>query len=486
MFLRTRHAGVAGPTPNRDSSFEAPTIRVLDAFTRGGAQRAGGQHTARPERRQRSRLRARHPLVPHRPAVRHACACAPTTRPNYLGTYTFESLRGVRAGRPRSYTQRVGDPDIRYNNLQGAWYVQDDMRMRRNLTLSAGVRYEAQTHVERLRRRDAARRRHVGAVQERRDDAAHELGHLPRLAAARAPTSRRCAWTASTSARWIIARPVVIPTSATSATAPPANRYLLDGDLRLPRTSRVSVGVDQRLHRLVQTSATYAYQRGVVGCLAGSTSNAPVDGVRPDPLFGNIVEVVSDAPVAAARGAVCADREPGRAVPGVQRPAHQLEARDACSPTTPGLNLKNNSDGAFAIAGHRQPGRRVGARAVQTCRTGSTSRSTTRSCRNFAGAVNFNINAERRPYTIRTGFDENGDLVYNDRPDGVARNTQRAPTAVDDQYGGRLHLPVRPPADAAAARASPSYAGGGGPHGQTVDQNARAVPAAVRRAGPER
>ena len=31
---------------------------------------------------------------------------------NYLGTYTFESLAKYRLGLPRSYTIRVGDPNI--------------------------------------------------------------------------------------------------------------------------------------------------------------------------------------------------------------------------------------------------------------------------------------------------------------------------------------------------------------------------------------
>ena len=33
--------------------------------------------------------------------------------------------------------------------------------------------------------------------------------------------------------------------------------------------------------------------------------------------------------------------------------------------------------------------------------------------------------ASATPYTIRTGRDDNGDLVFNDRPAGVGRNTER-------------------------------------------------------------
>jgi hypothetical protein len=44
--------------------------------------------------------------------------------------------------------------------------------------------------------------------------------------------------------------------------------------------------------------------------------------------------------------------------------------------------------------------------------------------RNFNANLNFNISSAS-PYTIRTGTDENGDLVFNDRPDGIGRNTLR-------------------------------------------------------------
>jgi hypothetical protein len=30
------------------------------------------------------------------------------------------------------------------------------------------------------------------------------------------------------------------------------------------------------------------------------------------------------------------------------------------------------------------------------------------------------------PYTLQTGLDNNGDLIFNDRPEGVSRNTERA------------------------------------------------------------
>ena len=66
---------------------------------------------------------------------------------NYLGTYTFDSLAAYQAGQPTSYTRRIGDPNVDLYHVTSAVYVQDDIRVRKNLTLSPGLRYEVQTHV---------------------------------------------------------------------------------------------------------------------------------------------------------------------------------------------------------------------------------------------------------------------------------------------------------------------------------------------------
>ena len=81
-------------------------------------------------------------------------------------------------------------------------------------------------------------------------------------------------------------------TDTTSLLAAPVSRYLLADDLVLPRSTRVSLGIDRR-YKQMQASATYAYIRG--GAVTrGENMNAPVDGVRPDARHSNVIDVVSD------------------------------------------------------------------------------------------------------------------------------------------------------------------------------------------------
>ena len=64
--------------------------------------------------------------------------------------------------------------------------------------------------------------------------------------------------------------------------------------------------------------------------------------------------------------------------------------------------------------------------------------------------VGFNINAaSATPYTIRTGYDDNGDLIFNDRPPASTRNTERAASQftinMNVGYGWSFGKPVGGP-----------------------------------------
>ena len=145
-FTRTRVQMTWSDSESR-SAVEAPTIRVNDAFTSGGAQVAGGQHSRTVDVGVGSRLRARQSTGPHRHSDRRR-AVALGRRVELPGHVHVRKPRGV----PRRPSAKLHAPHRRsehpLSQLQGGLYVQDDIRVRRNLTLSAGVRYEAQTHVD--------------------------------------------------------------------------------------------------------------------------------------------------------------------------------------------------------------------------------------------------------------------------------------------------------------------------------------------------
>ena len=111
-----------------------------------------------------------------------AARTIPTTRSNYLGTYTFESLDAFSAGTPRSFTHPHRRPEHRLQERSGRHVPagrhprpeEPHGQPRRPLRAA-----DAPVGLQQLR---TAVRRHLVAGQERQDDAARQRRHLLRLA----------------------------------------------------------------------------------------------------------------------------------------------------------------------------------------------------------------------------------------------------------------------------------------------------------------
>jgi hypothetical protein len=145
-FINTR---LSWQTINLDmhSATDTPTIVVQDAFTSGSAQNE--QFVDLTQSTFASDIDHVRGIHSWRAGVQvDGNWFSATSRFNYLGTYTFANLEDYLAGQPLLYTRSLGNPVNKYSNLQGAVYFQDDIRVRKGLTLSPGVRYTRQTHVK--------------------------------------------------------------------------------------------------------------------------------------------------------------------------------------------------------------------------------------------------------------------------------------------------------------------------------------------------
>jgi hypothetical protein len=456
---------VAWTDTENTSVIETRTIRVHDAFTSGGAQVSGGQHARTVVfGTDLDYVRGNHTI---RTGIQvDASRWRSDDWSNYLGTYTFESLPAYEAGRPRSFTQRIGDPNVKYENYQGAFYAQDDIRVRRNLTLSGGIRYEAQTHAKDY------------------DNV------MPRLGITWAPfsggqTTLRGSWgifhdwfSMNTYEQTLrvdgvqqqeidIVNPPYPDFNELILLAAPGNRYLMGEDVALPRSTRVSLGLDQR-YRTLQAGFTYSYARG--GALArGNNLNAPVDGARPDPQFGNIIEIVSDAGSRQHQLQTNITVNPGALFP-LPKSAPRFNPKRVTLFFNHTLgSIRNNTDGAFAIAPLGDQNLEWGP-ANNDVRHRLNINLNNQIIKNFTVGININ-NSSGVPYTLRTGRDDNGDLVYNDRPNGVGRNSERAESHftlnLNLGYGWTFGPPVAGPPGIGV------FVTGGQANVQTFDQPAR-------------
>ena len=290
MVLNTR-LSITGNDSVAESAIEAPTIIVNDSFTSGGAQRQGGTHSRNYWfNSDLDYVRGIHSM---RTGVElQAVSYDTDSNSNYLGTYVFADLDAFDARTPRSYTRRIGDPSLGYWNVQGGFYIQDDIKIRKNLTLTGGVRYEAQTHVP------------------------DKLNFAPRVGFTWAPfkngkTTLRGSWGMfydwlstgtyqqtlqidGTRLREINIVNPSFPDPGDVGATPPTNRYLLAEDRNMAYSQRLSAGIAQTISRRISTNILYSYGYRYE-LLTGRNLNTPINGVRPDPDFANVVLARSDA-----------------------------------------------------------------------------------------------------------------------------------------------------------------------------------------------
>ena len=450
-FVLNTRVSIFGSDSTMRSVVEAPTIIVNDAFTSGGAQRRGGSHARNYWlNSDLDYVRRNHSM---RAGVEVQYARSRTdSDSNYLGTYTFEDLAAYEAGRPRSYTRRLGDPLVQYTNVQAGIYLQDDIKVRKGLTITGGVRYEVQTHVP-----DA-------------------LNFAPRAGFTWAPfksgkTTLRGSW--GMFYDWlptgIYAQTLQVdgfrqrelnvinpsfPDPGSAGAAPPTNRYLLAEDRPMAYAQRLSAGLAQTLSRRINANVLYSYGYRY-SLLVGRNLNAPVNGIRPDPTFANVVLASADGKgrqhyVNASMNINLAPMAPqGGAPPGggggpimigggggpmmiMMGPGGPPASGGPRWQWRRGLSIAgfynlgrqyDNTDGAFAIPASVNLADEWGPSAFDRRHNGNIAISSG-ALRNFSARLGVN-GSSAPPLTIRTGFDDNGDLIFNDRPAGVGRNSAR-------------------------------------------------------------
>jgi hypothetical protein len=140
----TRHS-------NADNSI--PTIQVLDSFTGGGSQVGQASNTDNQWEltNTTSFVKGAHSLkVGAR--FRHV-SISDFSPMNFGGTYTFTTITAYRntvAGLTQQASQfslSAGNPEAKVSQLDFGGFGQDDWKLRPNLTLNLGLRYETQTNI---------------------------------------------------------------------------------------------------------------------------------------------------------------------------------------------------------------------------------------------------------------------------------------------------------------------------------------------------
>jgi len=400
----------------QSSVSDAPVVRVLDAFTAGGA----GQSGARAGRQFTIAQNFDFPIRKH--AVRFGTEINggwwdSNQQSNANGTFTFSSLADFTANRPRTYTRRVGDPAVSYSQYDLGWYVQDDFRLSKNINVSLGFRQEVQTHVAdkwNLSPRAAfvyslgkgTVRGGYGIFYDWLDSNVYEQ-------TVRVDGTHQIDET--------IINPSYPDPDLAVGTRLAASRIQLGPNLTQPTIHQASLGYERPLTPWAQFRTDYMMTRAV-DTLRSININAPTDGVRPDPNAGNITQIESTGRRDSDRVNVAVNvRVPNRRIMG--NVMYQW------------ANTRNFADSPLSLpADSNNPDADWGPSAQDVRH---------RLFLMFNTPVGLGLRAGLQaqyssapPYTITTGRDDNGDTVFNDRPAGVGRNSARGA----DQWNVTLRL----------------------------------------------
>lgn len=458
FFINTR-ASINWARSNAHSLFETPTVRVIEGFTMGGQQRRGGV------RSKNLNLQSDLDYVRGIHSVRtgihlDAGSYRSNDSQNYLGTYTFEDMAAFHEGRPRSYTIRTGDPNIAYRNLQAAWYLQDDIRLRKSLTMSPGIRYEAQTHLSDVNNFGPRFGLTWSPGKSGKTTLRASAGiFFDWLSTNTYERTLRVDGVRQRELNIINPSYPVPPTLTTPGVSTATDKYLLSDGLQMQRNVRFSAGLSRTVSRMLSVNANYAHTSGD-NLMRGLNLNGPVNGVRPDPQFANVVQVLGDAesrahslnvgatmnfnvprnaPAGGGAGSggpiMMGDRGGMVMIMGAPPPppppggaANPANARWNWRRMSLFMNLGlgrqfNNTDGAFSLPATGRIEDDWGPANFDVRRRFNMGWSS-QQLRNVNVSLNFN-RSTASPYTIRSGLDDNADLLFTDRPAGVGRNTAR-------------------------------------------------------------
>jgi hypothetical protein len=290
-----------------------PGITVAGAFTGGGSILGATKSTANYYEFQNytSLSYSRH-FVKFGVRVRDH-TLASTSNADFNGSYTFPSLAAYQiteqglqggltpaeirtaGGGASQFTLTTGNPLASLDLYDIEPYVEDDWKIRPNLTLSGGLRFETQNHIQ--DHADFAPR--LGFAWGLNKSTVIRGGYgifYDRFTDDYVLNAIR--YNGLNQQQYFIANPDYFPAvpPASSLTATPT-LYVIDPRLRAPYASQAGIGLERQIKKNAMISVTYLNTHGVHQLLTRNI-NAPdaanADDARPNPSGGDLYQYETD------------------------------------------------------------------------------------------------------------------------------------------------------------------------------------------------
>ena len=343
---------------------------------------------------------------------------------NFVGTYSFSTIQDYLQNHPFSLLRQQGEGHIVFVEMVIGGFIQDEFRVRPNLQIAAGLRYDWQNYFHdnnnfspRLsfafspgKGRKTVLRGGAGFFYDRTGpspiwDLLRYDGRLLR--------------------RYVISNPKwPEPLTSAELEAQPTSVTRLDPTVKIPYTVQYSVGVERQLQKSTTLTVTYLGTRAI-GMFRSRDVNAPPPPLylaRPDPTLNVLRQIESSGHLESHSLEVSLRGNVSRFFNGMIQYA---------------LGRVYNDVGGGSIGGGRTSGintfpannydlSREWARADFDQRQRFNLLGTLRAGEYFKIGMGLFLNSGE-PYSMTTGRDDNHDGLASDRPPGVHRNSLQGP-----------------------------------------------------------
>jgi len=416
------------------SASSAATVVVQDAFTRGGAGITSDSSTTRLELADNFDFTiGKHQMRVG--ALVEGAFYSNFEERNAAGTWTYRTIEDYLASRPAQFSQRLGTIDTSFSQYQAGFYWSDEFRAHRDLAIGLGLRNEMQSRIgdkvnlmprigltwAPFGSQTSAVRGGYGIFYDWYDASLYD-----QTLRIDGTTVRDIRISCLDANGYCAAVNALDPLSA-GVIMTPSGRIQASADLQMPRVHQASIGYDRQLTPSITLQTSYQVLRGS-NLMRSRNINAPVDGVRPNPGFGDITQFESTGESSSDRLTI-----------GTRFRIQRANAQ----PTMINVNYtfgheKNFADGATSLPSDSLnpdldwgPSRQDIRHRLQLQANAPIL---------FGIRANANLNvASGVPYNMTTGRDDNDDGVFNDRPSSVGRNSLRG----DMTWGLNLNLSKR-------------------------------------------
>lgn len=328
---------------------------------------------------------------------------------NLNGSFTFSTIEDFENQNPAIFSQTTGATEVELTQLRTSFYVQDYFRFKKALQLSLGLRYE------------------------RQNDFGDSNNFSPRFGFAWAPTEDNkfvvrggagifYDWLDTNTLASVLGNDgmqgqnliVLKPgfpdpfVSGIVAQTTPISISRLAENLVNPRIFTAQAAFEYRLDGITKIDGIYTFRRGQNNFRTRNI-NAPVDGINPNPNFGRI-DLLESSGVSNENS--------------FELKVSSLYKKVSINGSYRAGRITSNFQGAFELPSNNSD--------IHLDRGPSNIDQTHKINLSFNYSFNENLSITPSyrlesgfPFNVTTGRDDNGDTVFNDRPFGIGRNTER-------------------------------------------------------------